>query len=233
MALGFGGGDDGGGGGSESEPDATDDSAPTPAEVMTVRRAEDEAFARFVGASISFVNLPDGVFRGYEGDGALMGMPHADDLPPVKELRDALAKLRPERLYLPFSVGGHVDHRQTRRAAIALLAEAGSPYLDRALFYEDFPYALTSGFESLDQLDPEVLPSLPAGVTLVPEYVELGGMIDRKLAGLQCYESQLGRLFGEGTGEDPTSTAVRARAAAVGELGGVGPAERYWRVTRV
>jgi len=226
MALGFGpdekwpSGDSG-----------ADARVPTPAEVMAVRRAEDQAFARFVGASISFVNLPDGVFRGYEGDGSLTGKSRSDDVPPVEELRAALAELRPERLYLPLSVGGHVDHRQTRRAAIALLAEPGSPYVDRALFYEDFPYSLTVGFERLDQLDPEILPSLPAGVTLTPEYFEVAGVLDRKLAGLASYESQMAHMFGEG--EKSLEAAVRARTTRVGELGGVGPAERYWRVTRV
>ena len=48
---------------------------PTPEQVMSVRRAEDESFARFAGASIAFLNLPDAVFRGYEGDDQLMGPP--------------------------------------------------------------------------------------------------------------------------------------------------------------
>jgi hypothetical protein len=111
---------------------------------------------------------------------------------------------------------------------MALLAEPESPYRNRALFYEDFPYALTVGFERLDQLDPEILPSLPAGIVLAPEYVEIGDVIDRKLAGLQAYESQIGRLFG--IGDNPVDAAVRSRAARVGELGGVSPAERYWRL---
>ena len=201
---------------------------PTAAEVMAARRAEDAAYARFVGASIAFVNLPDAVFRGYEGDEELMGAPRPDDRAPVDELRRALARLRPETLYLPLSIGGHVDHRQARRAAVALLSEPASTYLDRTLFYEDFPYALTVGFERLDQLDPEFLPSLPAGVGLAPEYVQIGDDIDRKLEGLRMYESQLGRLFG---GDSPMATAVRERAARVGGFGGAGPCERYWRVT--
>jgi LmbE family N-acetylglucosaminyl deacetylase len=143
-------------------------------------------------------------------------------------LRRALARLRPETLYLPLSIGGHVDHRQVRRAAIALLSEPASPYLDRAFFYEDFPYALTVGFERLDQLDPEILPSLPSGIALAPEYVRIGDEIDRKLEGLRAYESQLGRLFG---GDHPMAAAVREQAARVGRLGGTGPSERYWRVT--
>jgi len=215
------------GGADLAEADAAG-AAPTPEQVMAVRRAEDESFARSVGASVVFLNLPDAVFRGYEGDAELLGEPRPDDPVPIEGLRAALAGLAPGTLYLPFAIGGHVDHRGARRAAMALLAEAGSPYLDRALFYEDFPYALTTRFERPEQLDPEILPSLPAGVTLTPEYVEIAELLDRKLAGLRAYESQLGRLFG---GDNPMTSDVREHATRVGELGGVGPSERYWRVT--
>lgn len=140
---------------------AGDDEPPTPSEVMVVRRAEDQAYARFVGASIAFVNLPDAVFRDYRGDEQLMGPPRPDDRAPVDELRGALELLRPASLYLPLSIGGHVDHRLARRAGIALLSEPASPYVGLTLFYEDSPYALNDGFERLDQLDPEILRSLP------------------------------------------------------------------------
>jgi LmbE family N-acetylglucosaminyl deacetylase len=202
--------------------------APTPAQVMAVRRAEDEAYARFAGAAIEPLQLPDAVFRGYDSDTALMSPPRPDDPAPVDRLRAELARLRPERLYVPLSIGGHVDHRQVRRAAIELLSDPASPYLDRTRFWEDFPYALNTGFERLDQLDPEIVASLPAGAGLVAEYVEIGAVVDRKLQGLQSYESQLAHLFGDGG--DATAAAVRARAARVGELGGVGPAERYWQL---
>jgi LmbE family N-acetylglucosaminyl deacetylase len=209
---------------------AAAEAVPTPEQVMAVRRAEDESFARLVGASVVFLNLPDAVFRGYEGDAGLLGEPRPDDLPPINELRAALADLAPGALYLPFAIGGHVDHRLARRAAVTLLIEPRSRYLDRTLFYEDFPYALTTGFERLEQLDPDILPSLPAGVTLTPEYVEIADLLDRKLAGLRAYESQLGRLFGGG---NPMESDVREHAGRVGELGGVRPSERYWRVTTV
>ena len=202
--------------------------APRPDEVMAVRRAEDEAFARFAGASLVSLREPDGVFRGYAGGYQLMGSPRADDPAPIEELRTALARLAPDRLYIPFAVGGHVDHRQTRRAAMALLAEPGSAYPDRALFFEDFPYAQSVGFERLDQLDPEVATGLPARIRLMPEYVEIGDVLDRKVEGLQSYASQIGHLFGDG---HSLGGALRAFSTHVGELGGVGPAERYWRVT--
>jgi LmbE family N-acetylglucosaminyl deacetylase len=204
--------------------------APTPEDVMAVRRAEDEAFARFAGAMLVSVKKPDGVFRGYTGGPQLMGAPRADDPAPVEELRAAIARLAPDRLYIPFAIGGHVDHLQTRRAAVALLTEPGSPYLDRTLFFEDFPYAQYVGFERLDQLDPEVVASLPAGIRLTPEYIEIDDVFDRKVEGLRAYDSQIGHLFQAGSS---VGDAVRAYSTHVGELGGAGPSERYWRVAPI
>jgi LmbE family N-acetylglucosaminyl deacetylase len=229
LALGFGGEEPGVDPLAGSAPVDSYAPEPTPSGVMAFRRSEDKAYAHFAGASIEFVDLPDAVFRGYEGDTQLMAPPRPDDPPPTDDLRRVLARLRPTALYAPLSIGGHVDHRQVRRAAMALLAEPASPYLDRTLFYEDFPYAPNIGFERLDQLDPEIAGSLRPGLVFEPEYVEIGPVIDRKLEGLHAYESQLGRLFGPGA--DRLPAAVRDHASRVGELGGVGPAERYWRVT--
>lgn len=201
---------------------------PTPARIMAVRRREDMAYGRFIGAAVAFVYCPDAVFRGYEGDDQLMGAPRANDPAPERELRRALIALEPDRLYLPFAIGGHVDHRLTHRAGLALLAEPGSPFLGATAFYEDFPYAHWSDFQRLDQLDRETLASLPPEISLKPECREIADQLDRKIEGLRAYESQLDRLFG---GPDAMAAAVRQRAARVGEIGGAGPAERYWRVT--
>jgi len=200
--------------------------APTPAEVMAARRAEDAAYARSVGAAIVFVDAPDAVFRDYYGD-ALMGPAREDDAPPVAALRHALARLSPERLYIPFSLGGHVDHRLARRAACAIAPGHGPAAPLEALFYEDFPYALAMGFEKTGQLDPDVMACLPEGATLAPEYVELRGFLSRKIDNLTAYGSQMDRLFG---GRATMAADVRRRAARVGVLGGVGPAERYWKI---
>ena len=198
-----------------------------PAAVMAVRRAEDEAYARFAGASLALIDLPDAVFRGYEGDAQPFAAPRENDRPPIEALRAALARLRPATLYVPLAIGGHVDHRQAHRAAVALLSEPGSPYLERALFYEDFPYALALEFERLDKLDPELVRSLPAGVTLEPVYVHVGHRMDEKIDGLRTYESQLGRLFG---GAGAMEADVREPAARLERIGGTGPSERCWRI---
>ena len=61
---------------------------------MARRRVEDERFAYFAEASIVFLDLPDAVFRGYEGDDQLLGAPRPDDTRPV---RPAPPRDRPAR----------------------------------------------------------------------------------------------------------------------------------------
>jgi len=234
--------------------EAATGTASSSAAAMARRRVEDELYARSVGAQIVFLKLPDAVFRGYEGEAQLMGMPRPDDPPPIEALARELGRLRPQDVYFPLGVGNHVDHQLTRAAGIALLVGArggalvgaqagaqgeaqgepsragagavGAGLQGRLLFYEDFPYAVRIGFERLDQLPGDALATLPADVSLVPEYTELGALLERKVEGVRVYASQVDSLFGS---DAAMEEAVRSRATLVGQLGGVGPAERLWR----
>ena len=51
-------------------------------DITARRRLEDEEFALFAEASIVFLDLPDAVFRGYEGDSELLASPRDDDEAP-------------------------------------------------------------------------------------------------------------------------------------------------------
>src|SRR6476620_2030917 len=79
-------------------------------DLMATRRIEDERFAYFAEASIVFLDLPDAVFRGYEGDGQLLGTPRADDEAPFEALRREIARLEPQHVYVPLGAGDHGDH---------------------------------------------------------------------------------------------------------------------------
>jgi len=195
--------------------------------VMERRRAEDRAYARFAGASIVHLDLPDAVFRDYVGDAELLGDPRPIDPAPARELRALIGDLDPDRVYAPLAVGSHVDHRLVRRAAIALIGPVIPP--ESLRFYEDFPYAHNVGFDDPVALDAEFGAGLPPGWSLEAEIVPIAGALARKIRALEAYRSQLGRLFG---GDDPMSRAVRERAAIVGRKAGIGSAERYWRLTR-
>ena len=206
-------------------------------DLMARRRLEDERYAYFAEASIVFLDLPDAIFRGYAGDEELLGAPRDDDTHPFDVLQQEIDRLEPQQVYLPLGVGGHVDHQLCREAGVALLRSSdrwvmpGPEYAGTVVFYEDFPYAMWNDFRTLDQLGPDAVAGLPAGVSLFPAFADIGDVIERKITGINIYESQIERLF---DGTRAMADAVRSYGAALGVVGDVaGPAERYWRTSRV
>ena len=201
-------------------------------DVMAARRLEDERYAAFAEASIVFLDLPDAVFRGYEGDDQLLAAPRDDDRAPVEVLVREIARLEPQKVYLPLGVGNHVDHQLIREVGVALLelgtrwVMPGPEYAGVVTYYEDFPYAWWNGFNRLDELPAGAFEGLPPNVALTPEYADIGDMLDRKVMGISLYESQIERLFGSAKAMED---AVRGHATKVAGLAGRGgAAERYW-----
>src|SRR5215212_5832701 len=127
-------------------------------ELMARRRLEDETFAAFAEASIVFLDLPDAVFRGYANDEELLNSPRDSDAAPYEILRREIARLEPQRLYLPLGVGNHVDHQLCRDVGVRMLAEGrrwvmpGVDYSGIITFYEDFPYAWWNDFGHISDL---------------------------------------------------------------------------------
>jgi LmbE family N-acetylglucosaminyl deacetylase len=206
-------------------------------DLMARRRLEDERFAYFSESSVVFLDLPDAVFRGYEGDEALLGTPRPDDTAPIEILRREIARLEPQKVYLPLGVGGHVDHQLCREVGLGLLNESrrwvmpGPEYAGKVVFYEDFPYAWWNQFNRLEDLGADVVDTLPSEVSIFPTYADIGDQMERKVTGIGIYQSQIERLF-DSTRE--MADAVRAYGKSVGALGDVdGPAERYWVTSRV
>ena len=201
------------------------------------RRMEDERYAYFAEASIVFLDQPDATFRGYQTDAELLGAPREDDLQVGALIRREIERLEPQQVYLPLGVGGHVDHQLCRQVGVDLLelgqrwVMPGPEYAGTVVFYEDFPYALWTDFRSIDQLGPDAFGSLPANVSIFPAFADIEDQIERKITGISIYESQVDRLF-DGTRE--MGDAVRSYGAALGAVGDIaGPAERYWRTSRV
>jgi LmbE family N-acetylglucosaminyl deacetylase len=206
-------------------------------DLMARRRLEDERFAYFAEASIVFLDLPDAVFRGYEGDDELLGMPRADDDAPFELLRREIARLEPQKVYFPLGVGGHVDHQLCREVGVRLLQEGrrwvmpGPEYAGIVTFYEDFPYAWWNDFRRLEDLGGDPLGGLPADVSISAEFADITDQIEHKITGISLYESQIERLF---DGTIAMADAVRRYGRTVAALGDVdGSAERYWASARV
>jgi LmbE family N-acetylglucosaminyl deacetylase len=217
----------------------TDDviDAASAGELVARRRIEDERYAYFAEASIVFLDLPDAVFRGYEGDAELLGSPRDDDDAPFAFLREEIARLEPQRVYFPLGVGGHVDHQLCREVGLRLLEEPrrwvmpGPDYAGMVAFYEDFPYALWNDFRGLDGLGFDPFADLPRDVSINPEVADITDQLETKIMGISLYQSQIERLFDD---TKQMASAVRAHGRVIAELGGVdGSAERYWVSGRV
>jgi LmbE family N-acetylglucosaminyl deacetylase len=203
-------------------------------DLTAARRLEDERYAYFAEASIVFLDLPDAVFRGYEGDDQLLAAPRADDTAPVDLLVQEIARLEPQKVYLPLGIGDHVDHQLVREVGVHLLqlgrrwVMPGPEYAGIVTYYEDFPYAWWNGFSGLRDLDGQGI-AVPRGLTLEARYADISDQLERKGAGLQMYASVITQLF---ESEQGMLDAVAGYAARVAQAGGVGTgaAERYWGV---
>jgi LmbE family N-acetylglucosaminyl deacetylase len=211
--------------------------AATSGDLIARRRIEDERYAYFAEASIVFLDLPDAVFRGYEGDEQLLGAPREGDVDLSDLLRREIDRLEPQVVYLPLGVGGHVDHQLCRQAGVDMLALGarwvmpGPEYAGKVVFYDDFPYAWWNDFRTLDQLGSDAFDGLPSNVSVFPTYADIGDQMEKKITGIRIYESQISRLF-DSTRE--MAEAVRAYGKSLGIAGDLdAPAERYWRSSRV
>lgn len=152
---------------------------------MALRRAEDAQACAHIGAEPLHLPLLEAPHRGYGGAPALFGARLADDdvLPDLAAaLEQVAAELRPELVYGPFGVGGHIDHLAVREAMERVFA--GVP----VAWWEDYPYAMRE-------------PAAPPGII---RRTLSAGAARCKLAGTLAYRSQLGFQFGGAEG------AVRA-----------------------
>ena len=200
------------------------------ADAATIRKAEDERFAWFMETSVVQLDLPDAVYRGYEGDEELLGTVRDDDGAPYDILRQEIMRLEPQMVYFPLAVGNHVDHQLCREVGLGMLAERrrwvmpAQELPGRVSFYEDFPYAWWHDFSDPDQLLGDV--RLPRGMALEARYSDITDVIERKAAGLRLYASQIVRLFESDQGMLDDLYGYHTRVALAGGIEGL--AERYW-----
>jgi len=175
------------------------------------------------------------VFRGYVGDGELLGDVRADDEMPYEMLRREILRLEPQMVYFPLAVGDHVDHQLCRDVGLRLLGEGrawimpGPDFGGRLTFYEDFPYAWWDDFRG-PATWAEGKVELPGGLEFEARYANITDMMERKSAGLRLYESQITRLFASEQGMLDDLAGYHARLAMEGGVEGF--AERYWTAVR-
>lgn len=191
-----------------------------PEEAVARRRAEDAAALATLGADSLGLGLLDAIYRmpeAYVDDPTLFGPVAPDDTlaaeagPP---LADLAARLPGAIFYAPLAVGGHVDHMAVHAVATRLAAAGAT-----VAYYEDFPYAARAAGAVGARLE-----ALGGAGRFGAAAAPIEAVIERKIAAVAAYASQLGTLFG---GHEAMARAVAEYATLVG--GGAGAlAERVW-----
>ena len=177
-----------------------------PDAISPVRAAEDRTFGARHGMAYHPLDFGDSSCHGYDEDGEMAADP-ADD-PRAERVCDTLhARVRalsPDLVLAPASIGGHVDHRIVTEAARRLDGVG-------VAFYEDLPYAAWQMLGAIER-------SL-TGAGLSPfALVDIGNVIDEKIAGMWVYETQTSA---------GTVSEMLLHAARLGG-GGLRYAERIW-----
>ncbi len=180
----------------------SNDPATDPDALAASRAAEVAAAAKVLGlASVEHLDLPDGDL---ENDAAL----RTRLVSIVRRLRpDALVAPDPTAVFFGDSYVNHRDHRELGWAVLDSLVPAASPL-----------YSPDEGRAHQVEL------LLLAG-TLEPDaWVDIGDVLQVKVAAVACHESRLG------SDPDLVAAILEQRAAEAGRAGGVDLAESFRRL---
>ena len=185
-----------------------------------VRRSEDAAAARVLGADTHWLAFQDVLYRLEEGAARSRFrerlLPGDDAL--VEQITAELVAIaehaKARQLFFPLSIGNHVDH-QVGRIVGQQLERVGVA----VAYYEDFPYAL-------DPVRVTSALSIFGDGFLQPELVDISTTIDRRIEAIGQYKSQLHAVFGQDP--RPYEQQVRDYASGSGIF-----VERIWRAPSV
>lgn len=191
-----------------------------PPDLVALRRAEDEAAARLLGAQPIHFDYLDCIYRRhgsaflYTSEQDIFGAVHPADEGLKVQLASHLAGIKAEQpeatIYVPLAVGHHVDHQLVRRAALAL-------DISKLVFYEDYPYIEREGALATAQAE-------FGEVRWSAQVQEID--IEAKIEAIASYASQTPSLFG-----DAKEMARRVRTYAASIDPERGHCERCWIVS--
>ncbi|MFZ0548302.1 MAG: PIG-L family deacetylase [Candidatus Promineifilaceae bacterium] len=184
-------------------------------EVVQSRRTEDVAACHVMGADWQHWDFLDCIYRVdsvtqrpyYTSNQDIFGEIDPAENALVEKLSKRMAQLPScEQLFLPLTLGHHVDHQLTRQAAECCFSTAN------LLYYEDYPYADTFSAEQ------QIAQEDGRWVARVVELTEKA--ITTRINAIQCFKSQISTFF-----EDQQALASQVRAY-INAVGG----ERLWSV---
>lgn len=184
------------------------------ADAVAARRREDIAACEILGADYTHWDFLDCIYRRHPSSGQplyateeqIFGLLHPAEMTLVERVADRVSRLpRHGVIYLPLTVGNHVDHQ------LLLLAVKSWQGMESSLYYEDFPYVRTAGalaavLGNKAEWRQQIVPLSPAA-------------LEARIGAIACYRSQIEILFG-GLGQ--LRQQVEAQVIATG-------GERFWQ----
>lgn len=175
--------------------------------VSALRLLENNQFSQMSGLKSRNLNFSEGTLDGYSSidelfDGRDVFTDRRAKLLYVR-VTELAKKYIPKLVFVPLSIGSHIEHRMLRRVAEDVFPA------ELLAYYEDLPYA-----GKLDNVD--CLPEVSSHqLTLVPIVVPIRDW-NAKLEMIGCYASQI---------VDDERRAITAHAL---RIGGGAHAERFW-----
>lgn len=202
-----------------------------------LRRAEDRAAIRALGADFRHLPYLDCIYRQhpvtgeflYQSDKDIFAEVHLAEFLLAAELRERLEKLigtpGEATIYSPLTAGHHIDH-QIVAAAVLVLQAAGH----RVAFYEDYPYA---------EIPSELTAArrLVGGKNWQQELLTLSSEdLKAKTAAVLHYQSQLSTFFQDNEEVSRRlyvyAMTVRLSAQCKASASQLDPCERIWHLTK-
>jgi LmbE family N-acetylglucosaminyl deacetylase len=159
-------------------------------DASVARRAEDLEACRILGAEALHMTVPDCIYRVDSITGAPLYLSDDDifgDVDPaeaylMEQIAAFLAALPPvEQIFVPLTIGHHVDHLLVRAAAERIFGS-------RVIYYEDYPYAQETAKRER-ALCAEAQPLTPFVVPVSQEAQRA------KIAAILAYRSQLSTFW--------------------------------------
>ena len=155
--------------------------------VTALRLREDETWGKLLGDGLTLTNLQlkDAPLRLNCSANDVCGMIVTSADGALLTIREALGDAQADALALPLALGGHVDHRTAREAAIP-----GESNARPCAFYEDLPYAARPGAAATIE---DASYALDAGLTPIftSAMTDPDSAARRKRRQVLCYPSQV------------------------------------------
>lgn len=160
--------------------------------VVSARRAEDKQACQILGAQALHWHIQDCIYRVapqtntpfYISDDDIFGTIHPLDKTLIQTIAKKIKQLPPHnQLFLPLTLGNHVDHQITRIAAEQ--AQTAPLY-----YYEDYPYAQKKDALTHMWLQQQQGNWQTQTITLSEQAIQA------RIQAVEAYQSQLNTLFG-------------------------------------